>query len=437
LHFLSTGRPVKILDIFSRQRLCYNEYIMNDISELKTTTDVLACIETPFNCVTRADIAKHLALSRTTVSTAVASLMQLGLVEEQPVIQDDTTAGRGRPGIPLKIRTDRWFAVGASFHTSTWFFVITDLTSKVVYKYSLKLSELSVDLFLHNLIKGLKHVIKKCPGRLLPMIGVGVPGLVNDKTGVILDAEDLGWHNILLGETILRHTGLPAVVLNRHRACALAEAGFELHQRADTFIYLGIDTGIIAAVIANGRLLAGANHCAGEIGHTIVDPHGAICQCGKQGCLQAMASLGALNRIIVEAYRADGDSFPNDDPFHRYLEKGLFIPGEAIMDAACYNHPVALAALRRISKYLGLAIGNLVNLLNPQTIILGGSLTFSRSELLTEFVTAEVARTAMAFPFSVVRILSSRLGIYSGAIGAASLPLERKLELALRVSSPT
>jgi predicted NBD/HSP70 family sugar kinase len=96
-----------------------------------------------------------------------------------------------------------------------------------------------------------------------------------------------------------------------------------------------------------------------------------------------------------------------------------------------------LAALRHISKYLGLAIGNLVNLLNPQTIILGGSLTFPRNELLTEFVTAEVAKTAMAFPFSVVRILSSRPGIYSGAIGAASLPLERKLELVLRVSSPT
>ena len=417
--------------MFSFPWLCYNEQMMNEIPEMKTTADVLACIEDPLHCITRADIAKYLNLSRTTVSTAVANLIQLGLVREQAVIPEEAAAmGRGRPGIPLKLRTDQWYAIGASFHTSTWFFVITDLTSNVVYKYSIKLPDLTVDLFLNVLIKGLRHVIRKCPGRLLPLLGIGMPGLVDDRAGVILHAEDLGWHNIPIGETVLRQIGLPAAALNRHRACALAEASYGIYKKAGTHIYLGIDTGIIAAVIVNGALLTGANHCAGEIGHTIVDPNGAVCRCGKRGCLQAMASLGTLNRIIGEAYRR-GATPPPEDHFLEYLQKGLIIPGEVIMEAACKRHPVALESLREIAKYLGLAIGNLINLLNPQTVILGGSLVFSRHELLTELVTAEVAKCAMGYPFSAVRILSSRLGIYGGAIGAASLPLERKLELAL------
>jgi predicted NBD/HSP70 family sugar kinase len=410
---------------------------MNDISEIKTTANVLACIEDSLNCITRADIAKHLDLSRTTVSTAIASLIQLGLVQEETAIPEETAIlGRGRRGIPLKLRTDEWYAVGASFHTSTWLFVMTDLTSNVVYKHSLKLPDLTADMFLLVLIKGLRHIIKKCPGRLLPLLGIGVPGLVDDRRGVILQAEDLNWHNIAIGETVLRQIGLPTIVLNRHRACALAEANFSFHKKSGTLIYLGIDTGIVAAVIINGRLLTGANHCAGEIGHTIVDPNGTVCQCGKCGCLQAMASLGALNRFINKAYHT-GATPQKEDVFLSYLQKGLIIPGEVIMGAARSHHPVALEALREISKYLGLAIGNLVNLLNPQTIILGGSLVFSRGELLTELVKEETVKYAMTYPFGVVRIIPSRLGIYSGPIGAASLALERKLELSLtKPSSP-
>lgn len=404
---------------------------MNEIAELKTTADVLACIETPSNLITRADIAKQLDLSRTTVSTAVANLIQLGLVQELPIVQEQPASlGRGRPGIPLKLRTDQWYAVGASFHTSTWRFVLTDLDSNVISHHSLKVSDLSVDRFTDLLIEGLRHIIGQCPGRLLPLLGIGLPGLVDDNSGVILHAEDLGWHNIPIGVTILRQVGLPAAVLNRHRACALAEANYGFDKKSGTIIYLGIDTGIIAAAIINGNLLTGTNHCAGEIGHTIVDPNGAVCRCGKRGCLQAMASLVTLNRIIGEAYQA-APAPPPDDVFLPYLHHGLLIPGEVITEAAGKEHPVALEALREISKYLGLAIGNLVNILNPQTVILGGSLVTTHGELLTDLVTAEVAKTAMSFPFSAVNILPSRLGIYSGAIGAASLPLERKLELVL------
>ncbi len=405
---------------------------MNDLYELKTTNDILTCIEDAGASITRAEIAKKLKLSRTTVSTAVADLMQLGLVQEQNAALEATpTNGPGRPGIPLKLRTDQWYAVGASFHTSTWFFTILNLAAGVVYRHSLKLPALTPEMFIHFLLKGLRHVLKKCPGRLLPLIGIGLPGLIDDRAGVILHAEDLGWHNIPVAEIVWRELRLPAVVLNRHRACALAE--FNFYKKVDHFIYLGIDTGIIASVIIDGRPLTGTNHYAGEIGHTIVDPNGPQCQCGKHGCLQAMASLNTLNRLIREEYHSNPPSLAVD-VLLPYLKRGDFIPGEVIMDAACNQHPVALAALREISKSLGIAIGNLINLLNPQTIVLGGSLTFSRHELLTDLVREEVTKYAMVYPFSVVQIHPSRLGIYSGAIGAASLPLERKLELVLRAT---
>ncbi len=405
---------------------------MNDLFEMKTTLDVLACMEESPKSCSRADIAKYLDLSRTTVSTAVARLIQLGLVQEDAsLLYESPIHERGRPGVPLKLRTDKWYAIGASFHTSTWFFVLTDLACNVVHSFSLKLTNMSKDTFLQVLIEGLNQMIDYCPGHLLPLLGVGIPGLVDDRTGVILHAEDLGWHNIPLGETVLQHTGIPVAVLNRHRACALAEAKLGSHLKTDSLVYLGIDTGIIATIFLNGSLLTGVINSAGEIGHTIIDPNGRICKCGKRGCLQAMASLGAINSIIDEAY-CEGSPHPERDVFLPYLQEKSLIPGEVIMDAACSDHPIALNALREISKYLGLAIGNFINLLNPQIVILGGPLVYSHNELLTKLITDEASKYALDYTFGAVHIVPSRLGIYSGAIGAAALALERKLELVLK-----
>lgn len=405
---------------------------MNDVLEINTTFDVLSCIEENEKYYTRADVAKQLNLSRTTVSTAVSRLIELGIVQEEISAQKISVfQGRGRPGIPLKLTTNTWYAIGASFHSSTWLFVMTDLNCNVVYKHSIKLPDITEEMFTSALLDGLRHIIKQCPGRLLSLLGIGVPGLVNEDSGVILHAEDLGWHNVPVKETIFREIGIPAIVLNRHRACALAESKFGFEKNPGITVYMGIDTGIIAPIISNGRLLTGASFGAGEIGHTIIDPNGKVCRCGKRGCLQAMAALDALNNNI-KTELASKDNPQSDDAFLPYIQKGLSIPGPVIMEAACNNNLAAINGLREISKYLAIAIANLINLLNPQTIILGGPLSYNCDDLLVKLIENEVKNYAMAYPLSTVRIVSSRLGIFSGAIGAASLPLEHKLNLVLK-----
>ena len=372
--------------------------------------------------ISRAAMSRRLGLSRQTASTIATKLIESGLVAEREGKAD----GRGRPGLILELGAEKWFALGAEFHSGRWVFALTNLRGDIVSSSSRSLPEQSPEAFLEILAEGLSEAMKTCPGRLLPAIGIGAPGLVDCERGLIVRADDLGWSSIAIADYLKIRLGLDAYVINRNRGSGLAEARFGAGRGQGSFVYVGIGTGISAAFVVEGRLLHGANYSAGEIGHLVVEPEGPTCRCGRRGCLQVLAS-GSAMAARAATFIAEG----------RTTSLALLPPGrlrgEDICAAARLGDLVALDCLEVAASRLGLALANIVTTFNPDKILLGGPVGREEGPFL-DLVRASTERWAMDYPFSAAKIERGALGERAGALGAACLVLDRKLHLVLEAS---
>jgi len=398
-----------------------NRWVKMDDLEKVNTRNVLRIIEIEKG-LSRAQVAKRLGLSRTTISTIVTKLISLGLVSEQEGIAE----GRGRPGIQLNLTRDRWHALGVEFHSRKWVAVITDLEGTILRMRETPLGKLEVESFLLGLKQTILDIRQEIKGPFLPAVGVGAPGLVDWECGVILRADDLGWINVPIKQYIEKELGLQAFVLNRNRASGVAEVRFGAGRGIHNLVYIGIGTGISAAFISDGILIHGANYSAGEIGHVIMDPGGSRCGCGKQGCLQAEASGFALSRMAKEALAA-GEASTLKEVLQ---ENGGDLTGEGICREAARGDALALRCVERAAHFLGLEVANIINTFNPDMVIIGGPVG-NMGEPLISKIREEAARWAMEHPFSVAKIVQGQLGEPTGALGAACLVLDRKLDLVL------
>lgn len=378
--------------------------------------------------ISRAGVAKRLGLSRTTVSNAVVRLMETSLVQE--TVQAGALAGPGRPGIPLSLTENVWYAAGAAFIDQELLFALTDLRGRVVERVKVAVPDATSSTFLAKMVEGFALLLKKCPGRLLPMLGVGSPGMVNH--GSIVRASDMDWDNVPIADTLKRELGYPSIVINRHWASCLSEYHFGAGRGVRSQIYVGVSTGIAASFITDGRLLTGAYHSAGEIGHTVVNRDGPRCICGKRGCLHAISSENALKTHVGEYYAAHPGPATEPDALWEIFRAGRAPDIDAICGAAAAGHPVALRELQTAALYLGLSIGNLVSMFNPQRVIVGGSLIDHGGELLTGLIIDSVREHASRDTPVAVEILPWALGRASGPLGAALMVLEEKRELAIK-----
>jgi predicted NBD/HSP70 family sugar kinase len=398
---------------------------------LQATLNYIEEADTP---PSRANIAGRLSLSRTTASSIASQLIKAGLIEELKT----EIHGRGRPGTPLRISSGRWYALGAAFMGNEWRFLFVDLYGRIIREYTEQVESPSVEDFEKKLLKGLAFMLKKKPGPLLSRIGIGSPGVVDSSAGVIIHADDMGWRQVSLGESIRRAVGMDALIMNRYRASGLAEARFGVGRNVKNLVYIGVGTGICAAFINDGVLLEGSNFSAGEIGHILVDPEGPLCGCGKRGCLQAMASSPAL----VEVVRGIHDSMQKKNkklppnPLWNILNDPSLLSGELIAEEANRGNAVAVAGMERIAEILGIVAANLINIVNPQKIIIGGTLG-DTGPLLTRLISREAEKRAMKTPLQAVTIEQGLLGNRAAALGAACLPLRYKLEVLLKNRAPS
>ena len=383
-------------------------------------TDAVLKIVESRSDVSRASIARHMGLSRTTASTIVSRLIGLDLLAEKSFIRE----GRGRPGILLDLDDSRWRALGAEYHSGHWSFVETDLKGRILRTASRKVAGPDPEAFLDGLARGLEEFKAGASGELLPAFGVGAPGLVDCDRGTIIRADDLGWKAIGVADFIERKLGIEVLLINRNRAAGLAEARFGAGRGVHQMVYIGIGTGISAAFILDGQLLHGSSFSAGEIGHIAMDRAGPRCACGKRGCLHVYASGGALGSKAAELI-ASGRSSILPSP----SKQGASYPGEEVCFAAALGDAVALESLGEAASMLGLAVANIITTYNPDKIILGGPLGLIESPLL-DMVRMEASRWAMRHPFKAVAIERGVLGESVGAFGAACLVLDRKLGLA-------
>jgi glucokinase-like ROK family protein len=250
-------------------------------------------------------------------------------------------------------------------------------------------------------------------------IGVGASGLVNHETGINVHAPSLDWHNIRVRDYLTSRLNLPVCVDNNVRTMALGEAYFGLGRTVDLLAFIYGRIGVGAGLVVNGHVFRGSRAGAGEIGHTIIIPNGgARCRCSQTGCLETLVAEPVL---LAEARRLATKA--PDGVLAHALRTTDDKPIEAVFAASRAGDPDANALLEERMRFLGIALTNLVNVLNPELIILGGMFA-QGSDLIIPRVEATIRKQAFAGLGHRVRIVPTSFGWRAGVVGAASLALK-------------
>ncbi|MFC1913991.1 ROK family protein [Chloroflexota bacterium] len=258
----------------------------------------------------------------------------------------------------------------------------------------------------------------------LSVIGIGAPGLSDPDTGVVFTSPNLpGWHNFPLRDVIEKELGRKAFLINDADAAAIGELQFGAGRGARNFIYVTVSTGIGGGIINDGRIYTGANGMAGELGHMVIDDEGPPCNCGNRGCWETLSSGTALareaKRRIQEGVKTSILELAGGD-----VAK---VNAEAIHQAAQAGDNLANELIVRTAYYLGVGLANLVNIFNPEVIVIGGGLS-NIGDMLLKPAFEEAGRRAFPQTYQSVRFARAELGRNSGVLGAAVYALEKMQE---------
>jgi glucokinase len=249
--------------------------------------------------------------------------------------------------------------------------------------------------------------------------GVGAPGPIDARAGTVVSPPNLpGWRDVTLGAQLGRVLGLTLALENDANVAGLAEHRFGAGRGCSPLVYLTVSTGIGGALLLDGRLVGGVRGAAGEVGHLVAVPDGPLCGCGNRGCLEAVASGSAVARYAREAVRAGVPSALTE----RFAARPGRITAAAVADLARAGDPEAGRILAGAMEHLGRGVAGLVNLLNPERVVIGGGLA-SLGPLLFDPVRRAVARHANAVAAGSVTVVPAALGVHAGILGAAALAM--------------
>jgi len=246
-------------------------------------------------------------------------------------------------------------------------------------------------------------------------IGVAAAGAIDINRGLVADSPNLPrWHNIPLRDKLADSLGTAVFLLNDANAAALAEHRLGAGRGLDNLIYITVSTGIGGGMIINGELYNGTDGTAAEIGHMIIKIGGPLCKCGKRGCLEAMASGTAIARLAQKRLRRGEESIMAGLADNKVGD----VTAEVVAAAARKGDELALAVIEESAGYLGIGLANLVNLMNPQMIIIGGGVS-KMGDLLMRPARKSMKANAFDLPARAVRLVRPKLGVDAELTGAA------------------
>ena len=251
-------------------------------------------------------------------------------------------------------------------------------------------------------------------------IGVGAAGMVDASTGVLRFAPNLAWREVPIGERMSDALGLPCQVDNDANVAAWGEYRFGAGRGHRHMLLVTVGTGIGGGIVAGGRLFRGAHGFAAEIGHVIVEPDGPLCGCGNRGCLEQVASGQAIGRLGREAAADRPQSMiaelADHDPMH--------VTGETVTTAAKAGDDVAIRILSQVGRRLGEGIAGLVNVIDPEIVVIGGGVVEAGELLIRPAESAYIDSVEGYEHRPAVRLVAAQMGNDAGAVGAAALALE-------------
>lgn len=315
--------------------------------------------------------------------------------------------------------------IGIDLGGTTAKFAILTEAGEVQQKWSIETNSAEEGtLIVPDIIASIKHRLEMYNMTKDDFIGIGMgtPGTVDREAGTVIGAYNLNWKTKQeVKKEIEKALGIPFALDNDANVAALGERWQGAGENSPDVTFITLGTGVGGGIIAEGQLLHGVAGAAGEIGHITVEPTGFDCTCGKKGCLETVASATGVVRLA----RTMAESYAGESTLKYMIDDGQDVTSKVVFDEAVAGDNFALMVVDKVSFYLGLACGNIGNMLNPTDIVIGGGVSaageFLRSRIQTyfnEFTFPQVTEST--------KIKLAQLGNEAGVIGASSLALQFK-----------
>ncbi|QFT10279.1 ROK family protein [Vibrio sp. THAF190c] len=321
--------------------------------------------------ISRIDLSKQSELAPASITKITRELMEAHLIHETTV-QEATT--RGRPAVGLQTNNEGWQFLSMRLGRGYLTIALHELGGDVLIDTKIDIHERDQEDVLARLLHEIDEFFQTYAEQLdrVTSIAVTLPGLVNSEQGIVLQMPHYNVENLALGPEIYKETGLPVFIANDTRAWALAEKLFGNSQDNDNSVLISIHHGLGAGIILDGRVLQGRHGNIGELGHIQIDKQGKLCHCGNRGCLETVASSQAIRERVKERI-AQGESSS--------LEGIEDVTIEQICAAAAEGDPMAVEVIEQLGHYLGSAIAIVINLFNPEKILIGGVVNQAKNVL--------------------------------------------------------
>ncbi len=351
--------------------------------------------------ISRVDVSRHTGLSVGTVTALTRELVESGLIYEK---QEGDSRG-GRPPILLALQPEGAYVVGIKLTEDHITFALTNLDADVIGRLTLDNLSVEPETVAQRVADGIHHLVadSKIQRSRLLGVGIGMAGIVDAETGICLTSPILGWEHVPFADMVEHRTILPVYLDNDVNTLTLVEKLYGVGVGSNHFLTITVGRGIGLGIVVNGQLYRGMGG-AGEFGHTVIDPQGYTCDCGKRGCLETFVGDPWLLR--------------------RAAEQGLqFASIDALYQAALAGQQMIIDLVQQAGATLGYGIAMLVNVLNPQLLIFSGE-GMRYGELLLAPMRQALYANAMPALLQGLKLHTEPLGDDAWARGAASLVLQ-------------
>ncbi len=368
--------------------------------------------------LSRAALADITGLNKSTVSSLVQELHALDFVREAGI----NSSGVGRPSVMLELNPDAGLIISAELGVDFISVKCANFAAEILQqRYETTRPTSGQHTIIARLIALLRDVMARCRAectgsRRVLGIAVGVPGLVEQRSGTLLFAPNLHWENVPLLD-LLQETfpDVPVFIDNEANLAALGEYFFGAAKGHEQVLFISVGIGLGGAVVRAGQVDTGITGFAGEFGHMTMDPDGILCNCGNRGCWETQVSQAALFR---EVRRAIEEGAPST--LRAMTGDNLdALTVAQIVEAARNGDAVARAVLDGIGEKLGIGIASLVNALNPDLVLFGGPLSLA-GEIVIPIIEDVIARRALRWHAQATRVMQAKHGADACVIGGVA-----------------
>ena len=370
----------------------------------------------------RVDLSTMANLDKKTITNIINDMLSDGEV----TVVSKSNDGVGRPKENLALNGEFVHCIGLDVGGTHLTGVIMDYTGKVLCDHSIDIAGMNSDILMQLCDLVIEELLSKSNFTLdrIDKIGIAFPGYIDSKTGEAKLTENIkGWQRLPLAELFHKKYNVEIVVDDCSRLMALSELRYGAGRRGSNFIVFDLGLGIGCGIVINGKVFYGAMGMSGEVGHTIVKVDGPHCTCGRNGCIESIASGWALTDQALELLHQ------KESPLlYEATNKNTKTPTvKEIGLAAKLGDEKCLQLLKNAGKYIGIGIVNSISIINPSKVIVGGRL-IQDNDIMFQEIVRTVKREALPEMIRDIKIEASQLGELATAMGAATLCLENYFE---------